>query len=395
MRINLALANITNNPAKAVLSLAGIGVAIVLVFMQLGFRGAVENTAINVYQRLDFDILVRSTDYLHFTDNGSFEESILYELKSFEGVHSVNRMMVSIGGWRIDRGNQLGQEKAFMLLGFDLDEMLVSDEKIVAQLPRLVAVDSLLVDNKTHREFGPINGVRFSEADVGRLVRISGTPTTINGVFSMGAGLAANGAGIVSLDGFFHLLPVFPRNRVTFGLVKVADGEDPEILTSRLRARFREDFNQADFSRVEILSRQEVLDRELIRWLQETPIGFIFNLGVGVALIVGASIVYMVLSNDVADRLHEYATLQAMGYTLYDLSGVVLRQAVYLALFAFIPALAAAWGLYGVTSALANIELEMNWLRVLFVFLLTLLMNCFSGCLALRKLWQAAPADLF
>ncbi len=64
----------------------------------------------------------------------------------------------------------------------------------------------------------------------------------------------------------------------------------------------------------------------------------------------------MVLANDVANRLPEYATLKAMGYSGRFVAGVVLRQAWLLAIFGYIPAVLLAFALYSVTANLAGIR---------------------------------------
>jgi putative ABC transport system permease protein len=64
MRTSIALSNIRHHSGRTALSLGGIGIAVVLIFMQLGFLGAVENTATVIYSKMDFDLLVRSPEYL-------------------------------------------------------------------------------------------------------------------------------------------------------------------------------------------------------------------------------------------------------------------------------------------------------------------------------------------
>ena len=103
----------------------------------------------------------------------------------------------------------------------------------------------------------------------------------------------------------------------------------------------------------------------------------------------------MILSTDVANRLSEYATLKAMGYTNFFLSMVVLRQATYLAVLAFLPSLLLSLVFYQMAAAAARIPIFMTLERVILVFVLSLLMCGVSGALALRKLWQAEPAELF
>lgn len=388
MRTNLALLNILSNLPKTVLSIAGIGVAIVLIFMQLGFRGAVEDTATNIYGKLDFDILIRSPDYLHFIDSGTIEQRLLDEIAGLDGVQDVKSLRVAVANWRTERGEMQG----ILLLGVDPDQSPFHDQDIDRHFNLLNSADTLLIDRKSHREFGPLNRRKFDSADVGRSFEVADRQMNIVGLFSMGAGLAANGAAIVSETTFERLVPQQTVQQVSFGLVQLQDGVDAEVISQTIRGRFQRSTTDQT---VGVLTREEVIRLELKRWIGETPIGFIFTLGVMIALLVGAAIVYMVLGNDVAYRLNEYATLRAMGYSNLYLSAMVLKQSAYLALFSFVPALMLSLGLYWVTSVVANIAMEMNFLRVGSVFVLTVVMCGLSGALALKKLWQAAPADLF
>ncbi|MEQ1903684.1 MAG: FtsX-like permease family protein [Pirellulaceae bacterium] len=387
MRINLALLNILNNPKKTVLSLAGIGTAILLIFMQLGFRGAVENTATNIYSKMDYDILIRSPDYLHFMDSGKIPLSILEDVAGMVGIDSTNHMNVSVSNWR---NPYTLETRGILVIGVDPTHSPFKDPRVDHDFSRLTSIDSVLIDQRSNREFGPQNGVRFSSADIGVQSEVSDRQIRIDGLFELGAGLAANGAVIVNQQGFQRLILTTPA-QVSFGLVKLQAGVDPEEMVLQINQRLANSGQPT----ADVMLREESIQRELRRWLGETPIGYIFNLGVLISFGVGALIVYMVLGNDVANRIHEYATMRAMGYSNFFLASVVLKQALYLALFSFLPTLILSLVLYGLTSWLANIPIQMTWGRIGFVWLLTLIMSSISGTLALKKLWQVAPAELF
>ena len=389
MRINLALLNILHEPRKTALALAGIGIAILLIFMQLGFRGAVEDTATNIYGKLDFDILLRSADYLHFVDSGKISRDHLDFAAGINGVSDTNELNVSIANWR---NPYSGATRGMMILGVEPTKSPFRDPKVDANFQVLKTATAVLVDQQSHREFGPLDGRRFSQQDVGRISELSNHQVEIAGTFSMGAGLAANGAAIVSQSGFARVVPRNNPDLVSFGLISVSEGYSPEQIARQVREALSTDSGQAS---LQVLTRQQVADQETRRWLGETPIGFIFTLGVLIALIVGAAIVYMVLANDVANRIHEYATMKAMGYSNRYMGWIVIRQAIYLALFSFAPAVLTSLLLYWVTSALANLNLVMNWERVASVLLMTLVMCGISGMLAVKKLWSAEPAELF
>ncbi len=388
MRTNLALQNIVSQPQKTALALAGIGEAVVLIFMQLGFLGAVQNTATGIFDKLDFALLVRSPNYLHLADTDKFDGRVMDQIAGYDGVESVNHVRTTMGSWR----NADGLPQGVLLFAVPTHPAPFNDPLVTADLPALGAPNSVLIDRKSHPDFSPLDGKRFGPQDVGRSVVVSEHTLKVSGLFTMGSGLACNGAAIVSEATFAKLVPYFGEHDISLGLVQVAPGTDPELLAKRLRAGLS---NVDGSAPVEILQRSEVASRELRRWVAETPIGFIFSLGVAIAAIVGTAIVYMVLANDVAARLPEYATLRAMGYSPVYLAGVVMKQAGYLALFAFVPALAVSWTLYAATGAAAGIDLTMTGGRVIGVLVMTFGICGVSGLFALQKLWQVQPADLF
>src|SRR5690606_16015870 len=146
---------------------------------------------------------------------------------------------------------------------------------------------------------------------------------------------------------------------------------------------------------VEVLSRNEAVQWERHRWIRQTPIGLIFQMGTALALVVGAGIVYMVLATDVTNRLPEYATLKAMGYSGSYLRRVVLAQAWWFALLGFIPGSLLALALYEIVGWLSGIEVTMTASRLALVALLAVGMCTLSGLGALRQLNRAEPAALF
>jgi putative ABC transport system permease protein len=123
--------------------------------------------------------------------------------------------------------------------------------------------------------------------------------------------------------------------------------------------------------------------------------GFNFYLGLCVGFVVGAVICYQIISTDVAEHLPQYATLKAMGYSDAFLSGVVLREALWLAVLGFLP----GWGLSGLLflrlSRETGLPLRFTTESVLLVFCLTIAMCVASALLALRKVKTADPAEVF
>ncbi|OHB76803.1 MAG: hypothetical protein A2W31_12570 [Planctomycetes bacterium RBG_16_64_10] len=366
------------------IGVAGVGFAVVLIFMQLGFRGCVEKSATQIYNALVFDVLIRSRKYLHFADPRSFPERRLYGAAGVRGVQEVVPLYAEINAWRhpVD-----GTRRGILTLGVRPGDRVFHDPEIQQKTRLLTTQESLLIDRCSRREFGPRNGVQFADADVGTVTEVADQRVCIVGHFALGAGLAADGAVLVNAAGFCRVLPGRDVEQVSLGLVTLDQGADAESAAARIKAALPED--------VEVLTRAQVMRKELERWVTDTSIGLIFNLGVIVSLFVGTAIVYQVLSADIVRHMRQYATLKAIGYSNGFLSWLVLKQSQAFALVGFLLGLALAEVFYRFTSYFAQLPIVMDGKRVALVLALTLTMCACSGLAALRKLASADPADLF
>jgi putative ABC transport system permease protein len=384
MKTPLAWRNLAHNKARTAVAVAGVAFAVVLIFMQLGFRGAVVSTATLIYDALEFDVLIRSVEYLHFADPRSFPRSRLHVAASTPGVAHVAPFYAQTNQWR---NPQNGSRRGLLVMGVSVGQKAFRLPELHRQIEKLTSPEFVLVDRKSRREFGPAQGEQFSDADLGVETNVGEARVRVVGHFALGAGLAADGALVTSDEGFVRLTPGQSVEWVSLGLVRVHPGANHEHVARQIDNVLPVD--------VEVMTRREVAERETRHWLRGTPIGLIFQMGVGISLIVGVAIVYQVLSSDVTAHLGEYATLKAMGYTDQKLARVVISQSLCLAILGFGPGLLAARVLYEVTSYYANIPIAMTWPRVAGVLLMTIAMCAASGVAALRKVWVADPAELF
>ncbi len=85
MKTPLAFANLWSQAAKTCVSIGGVAFALILVFMQLGFMGAVSHTATNVLKKLKFDLMLRGYDYLHLYEPSQVEHRWLQVAASTPG----------------------------------------------------------------------------------------------------------------------------------------------------------------------------------------------------------------------------------------------------------------------------------------------------------------------
>ena len=247
--------------------------------------------------------------------------------------------------------------------------------------------DHVLFDRDSRPEFGPV--VDLFEKNGSVTTEVGGRRVTVGGLFTLGASFGADG-NLMTSD--INFLRMFNRNPglIDMGLIRMAEGADVEAAIAQMRAEIQEPNGD-----VLVLSKDEFIAFERDYWQNSTAIGFIFNLGAGIGWIVGMVIVYQILYTDVADHLAEYATLKAMGYRNRYLLSVVFQEAVVLSILGFIPAFFLCMGLYNATENATSLPLRMTQERGTFVFLLTMTMCVISGAIAVRKVQDADPADIF
>jgi len=418
MKTPLAWKNLAHNKVRTAIGVAGVGFAVILIFMQMGFQGAIRKTATQIYTALDFDLMLRSPAYLHLTEPRAFPRARVFQAASLPEVEVARPFYLGLSEWQAPiRGDILttinlkdddpaGEWRAIITMGTDPNDPGFVREDIRQMARELSDASFVLVDSKSKPEYGPVNKVEFTQQDVGVETSLGPNRVRIIGLFELGTGMASNGACLTNPEGYVRACPWQTVADVNFGLIKLVDSDTAEHVKSRLRAIYgipepvasggvqpeAVRFTNTD---VEILTRAEVNEVEERRWVEETPLGKIFDLGVWVALFVGVAIVYQVLSTDIANMMGEYATLKAMGYSNKYLTKVVLQQSILLALVGYVPSVLISLVLYRVVEGASGMPMSMSPKILIVVLLLAIGMCVLSGTAALRKLYQADPADLF
>jgi putative ABC transport system permease protein len=199
----------------------------------------------------------------------------------------------------------------------------------------------------------------------------------------------ADGTIISSPENFIRISPKRQIGSINFGLIYLKPGYDPQQVVAALKSHLQ---NNQD---VRVLTRQEFIKFEKNYWKQESPIGFIFSLGVSMGFMVGVILVYQVLSTDVNSHLKEYATFKAMGYQNSYLLSVIFEEAIILVALGFIPGFFISIGLYQLARNATNLPIYMTLTRALMVFIMTIIMCAISGAIATNRLQSADPADMF
>ena len=381
-RIPLSWLLLTRQPVRLLVALAGISFAGILMFMQLGFRDGLFDASVTVHRLFDADIVLISPRSASSVRMAGFPRRRLVQTLADPAVEGVTPVHWGLMLWR---NPETRRNRAILALGFNPDDPFFNDPSLDAKTGVLKQKGRILFDQLSRPEFGPI-------ADwyrQGRVVEteIAGNRVRVEGLVSLGTSFGADGNLLTSTETFLDLMPQKPTGAIEVGLVRLKPGADAAQVVERLQERLPDD--------VSVLTKQGFIDFEQNYWKSSTSIGVIFTLGAAMGFVVGCVIVYQVLYTDVSDHLPEYATLMAMGYRLSHLLGVVMREGFYLAALGYVPAYLAGQGLYLFVRDATKLPVGMDLSRALTVLTMILVMCMLSALLAMRRLIDADPAEIF
>ncbi len=382
MKTPLAWLQLSYEKVRLLIALAGIGFADMLMFMQLGFQNALFDSSVIFHQAIEGDIFLMSpqSDALGLTE--TFSSRRLYESLAIEGVDSVVPLYLNFGVWKnpLDRNT-----RTILVIGFNPANNILNLPGVAENIDTTKLADFVLFDDKSREEFGSIPEIYKQQGTL--TTEISSRRITVGGLFSLGTSFASDGNVITSDLNFLRIFPEREKGLIDIGVINLESGANLDLVLAQLRAKLPEDVN--------IFSKEEFIQYEKNYWQTSTAIGFVFALGTAIGFVVGIVIVYQILYTDVADHLSEYATLKAMGYgDLYFIT-LVFQEAIILAFIGFIPGLAIAQSLYFMAARATGLPILMTVGRALLVLMLTVIMCCISGTVAVRKLSAADPADIF
>lgn len=383
-RTPLAWLNLVHDRRRLLTSIGSVAFAVLLMFIFDGFKNALYDSQVQLLRQFNADIIIVSKlKYTMFVPE-QFARRRLYQAQTFDGVIAAYPLYTNNADWK---NIETRKTRSVRVLAFNPQDPALLLPEVQAQVKRLQAPETVLIDSKSRPELGPITP--------GVVTELSNRKVEVVGNYSLGTDFAAGNGNLIMSDQNFlrYFTSVSPEKdprslgTVDIGLIKVAPGASAEALVQAMRQRLPKD--------VSIHTKQEFIDQELTYWQNSTTIGFVFTLLTSMSFVVGIILVYQILYTDVADHWAEYATLKAMGYRNVFLLGVVVQEALILSILGFIPGFCLSTLLYGATANATGLLMQMTPMRALSICLLTFGMCLVSGILAVRKVQTTDPAEVF
>lgn len=381
-KIPLPWLQLTREKPRLLVALAGIAFADILMFMQLAFREALFESNVRLHSSLQGEIVLINPQSNAVLALESFSKKRLYQALAVKEVASVVPIYVDFTAWKNPQTRELSEVQ---VIGTNPREQVFDLPGVQQNIEKTKMPDIVLFDRGSRKEFGPI----AEEFEQGKTIKseVGGRRIKVGGIVELGASFGADGNLITSDQNFLRLFEERDQGLIDIGVIKLKPEANAEVALEKLRKYLPED--------VQVLSKQEFIQKEKDYWASSTPIGFIFALGTVMGFIVGTVIVYQILYSEVSDHMAEYATLKAMGYTDRYLLLVVFQEALILATLGYMPGFAFALFQYNLAKNATLLPIVMTTSRAVLVLVLTIVMCFISGAIAVRKLRAADPADIF
>ena len=381
-KIPLAWLLLTRQPLRLIVAIAGISFAGILMFMQLGFRDGLFDTSVTIHKLLDADLVLISPRSKSSISMSGFPKRRLIQTLALEDVEKTAPVNLTYLLWRNPENLKT---RSILTLGFNPSDSLLLDDGFSRKADKLKNPGRVLFDKLSRPEFGPIEDWFLSGKKVE--TEVAGKRVIVEGLVELGPSFGADGNLITSRETYLRLFPANPKGSIEIGLVKLRSGSNPILVSEILNKSLPND--------VRVLTKDQFIEFEKNYWKNSTAIGFIFSLGALMGFVVGCVVVYQILYSDVTDHLPEYATLLAMGYRLKTLFFVVAREGFLLALFGYLPAYFSGQILYSIVRNSTKLPIVMDANKTILIFILILVMCMGSAGIAMRKLVDADPAEIF
>lgn len=225
--------------------------------MQFGFQDALYNSATQLHQNLKGDLFIISSQYNALTSQQSFPRSRLFQTLAFNGVESVSPVYLQFAKLK---NPYTGKKNPIYVIGFDPATSAFNLPEVNQLLPLIQLPDTVLFDQASRPEFGPIAQNFLQGEDI--KVEVSsynasiGYKVKIGGLFPLGPSFGVDGNLIMSSSTFLRTFLDRRASYIDIGLINLQEKVDKNWVLENLKAKLPQD--------IRILTREDYIKFEKI-----------------------------------------------------------------------------------------------------------------------------------
>ena len=305
----VALRNLAHDKVRLAITVAGVTVAILLIFIQGGMYLGFMRNASGMIDHTRADLWIVSKDSPNFDWSRPFPERFLTKVLSTPGVREAKSLIFAWAFLKLPNG---GTEQVEVIGYHPSDDPGWGEPWGFAQgdARGVVGGDSIIIDESQRRRLGGVS--------LGSRVEIMEHEVKIVGLTRGIRSLSTAPFVFTSYETAHKLVSYIGEESTVFVLVKAAPGVPLPELKARLQERL---------PYVDVLTRDEYSRRTRRYWTVQTGMGFGFLMVTLLAIVVGITIVGQTVYAATMEHLREYATLRALGATDGELRSILWAQA--------------------------------------------------------------------
>jgi putative ABC transport system permease protein len=345
----------------------------VLVAVQLGLYLGARNIIVAMIERSEGDLWVMAYGTKNFEEGQPINARERFTALSVPGVAKAVPLIVSFTDWRKPSGGST----LVVVIGSDAEDGGLRPWNVVeGDVSGLGARDAVIIDKTYLADLGVSN--------VGDTAQIGASRVRISG-FTDGIRSFTVSPYVFTTTNRARSLLDMPADMITYVLVKLEPGADPEAVRKLLREKVPDS---------EVLTKAEFRDRSLNHWLFATGAGVALIGGAILGLVVGTVIVAQTLYSSTKDHINEFATLRALGSSSGYIHRVILAQAALSAVLGYALGMVIALTVVYLSERTA-LPIVMTPSLAALLLGLTVAMCAVSALSAIGKVMRIDPAVVF
>ncbi len=410
--VSLARKNLFEDIPRFLVAQAGIMFAVSLVTIQTGIFNGFTRSAAKLIDNSTADIWVASNTMVYLDLTLPIPQSQVAQARQVAGVERAEALIVASSVWR-HRDSEIAQVR---IIGFDPNGQLFAPKDLkegsLAGLrdPNTVIVDTTSKNSLNVRQISDVAELGSLQARVVGLTKGNRSVVSNPFIFTSleNANAYSNSGRTAKLScrvqsGSTDLQctntyvqseqtsrsapkPLAASDPITYILIRAKPDQDLQALKRKL---------EATIPNVRAYTRTEITDKTQTYWQQRTGIGFLLGLSAAVGVIVGVIIVGQILYSSVTDHLREFGTLKAMGASDWVIYGVIVEQALWMAIIGYLPGVVLCFGVAAWTLASQGILILITPVTAIAVLGITVSMCVGSAIFAIQKVTRVDPAIVF
>jgi putative ABC transport system permease protein len=367
--LKLAWKNLTYERTRLVISVGGIALAVLLIFVMQGvFAGSEEHAVAYIRnQPALLWIMQAGVENLHMSTS-LMPPGINAAVRAVDGVQE------AIGILYVNAGIDLGEELVYSyIFGIDPGIPLGSPWKM-AEGTKDLGSDEIIIDVALAKRYG---------LSLGDPVSVLGGELVIAGLSQETFGIATS-ISFVNKSALAHVMGVSPQS-ASYILVQPKPGADLGELEARLIKEIPD---------ISLLIQDTFIasDKLLIRQMGADIIKAISI----VAYIVGLLVIGLTIYTATLERMREYGVLKAVGAGTFDLALVVFSQAFASTSLGYVLGIGLAQGVAGVVVRLfPEMLIVLEPARLIGQFPLIVLITAAASLMPLGRVLRVDPMIVF